>query len=150
MSSFYTEYKLTMIGESAMLRGELRNWAIIFGVFMIMGFINQSFFYISPAFFLIGLLWMTILLYKRHSKDLSKIWLLVPLFTIAIYSAWLIMFYIGVYLYPHWEDYFWYRSVFSVAFIIAIITAFPLGIYLALKSIQKRLETPNEEQINSI
>ena len=133
-----------------MLRRELRDLAIIVGVFMIMGFINQSFFYISPAFLLIALLWMTALLYRRHSKHLSKIWLILPLFTIAIYTIWLLMFYIGVYLYPHWEDSFWYRNVFSVVIIITIITAFPLGVYLALKSIRKRAETPNEEEINSI
>ncbi len=127
-----------------MRRRDLRDLLIIMGVFMVVGFINQTFFYVGPLLLLIGLLWMLALLYKKHGKHLSKVWLIMPWFTVAIYTTWLLMFYLDVYLYTHLEDYLWYRMVFGVVFTITFMTAFFMGGYLLFKSIQKRL-APCEE-----
>ena len=127
------------------------NLAVFIAIFMIIRLIDQLIdFYLSPLFLFFLLLWIIVLLIRRHGNHIAKVWVIIPVIVAGVYFLFLLTLYLGIYFFPQWEEAGWFDSLFLIAIISYMITAFSMGIYLTLKNIQNRLEPSNEEQSNSI
>lgn len=127
------------------------NLAVFIAILMIVRVIDQLIdFYLSPLFLFFLLLWMIVLLIRRHGNRIAKVWVIIPFIVAGVYFLFLLTLYLGIYFFPQWEEARRFDSLFLITIISYMITALSMGIYLTLKSIQKRLEASNEEQTNSI
>lgn len=81
---------------------------------------------LMPAFLLIIGMIITAVFFKRFGKKLQSVWRIVPCVSLSVYAVFVIILYVTIFHYNHWEHEAWFTRFSTIALIIYIVTFLPL------------------------